>query len=281
MKISIGAIAGGWTRSATMAFYDAVALSSADIVYVGTTIHSPLAGLQKRDCLAVARELASSGKEVVLSVRPAGREWDAEGFHAWVEECTLPVEVGDARTLAALAGKVPLVIGQDVPCESGAALKRLAGLGATRWVTPAVCRGEVVRALSYAGDAPCEIEQPVLSPRQFSRWRCRVDDCPYEGWALHGMPGCDRNASRKGAVPDWACDLNMLRTAGVSILRVTPRDVRDVALCQTLGELVRGETSAREAYKSYAATLGHAPACMTTALHPRRRLAYPASPAVR
>ena len=252
MKISIGALAGNWTRTATMAFYDAVALSPVDIVYIGTAIHSPLAGLRKRDCLAVARELAAGGKEVVLSVRAAAGEGDADSFNAWIADCTLPVEVSDARTLQMLSGKVPLVIGAGVPCASAETLAELVGLGAKRWVTPAVCKGEVVKVLAYAAGAHCEIEQAVLSPRHFSRWQRRVEDCPYEGSPMHGMPGCDRETSLKRDEPDWAADLKMLWTAGVEILRVTPRHVRDVEVSQILCELVRGEVGPREAYARYA-----------------------------
>jgi O2-independent ubiquinone biosynthesis protein UbiV len=281
VKISIGALAGNWTRTATMAFYDAVALSPADIVYIGTAIHSPLAGLRKRDCLAVARELEAGGKEVVLSVRAAAGEWDAESFNAWIADCTLAVEVSDARTFQMLAAKVPLVIGTGVPCASADTLTQLVGLGAKRWVTPAVCKGEVVKMLAYAAGAGCEIEQPVLSPRHFSRWQRRVEDCPYEGSPMHGMPGCDRETSLKRDAPDWADDLEMLRTAGVEILRVTPRHVRDVEVSQILSELVRGEVGAREAYERYAESSGHAGTQVTAVPLPRhRRLADSAGAAV-
>lgn len=282
LKISIGAVAGTWTRSATMAFYDAVALSSVDVVYIGTTIHSPQGGLQKRDCLAVARELTASGKEVVLSVRAAPQDCDVEDFHTWIADSALPVEVSDARTFQLLAGKVPLVIGMGMPCENKATLLRLVDMGAVRWVSPAVCRGEFVRMVSYARDADCEIEQPVLSPRQFSRWKCRVDGCPYEGWALHSLPGCDRNADMKGVEPDWAGDLNMHRASGVSILRVTPKDVHDAGVSEILGELVRSEVDAREAYARYNASSAQTGANVTPASEPRRRrLAYTAGTIVR
>ena len=276
MKISIGAIAGSWTRSAAMAFYDAVALSSVDIVYVGTMIHSPQTGLQQRDCLAVARELAQGGKEVVLSVRANEGERDAEGASLWVADGPLPVEVGDMRTFHLLAGKVPLVIGTGLPCGDAMTLGQLVGLGAKRWAMPAVCRGEFMKAISYAGDAGCEIELPVLLHRQFSRWERRVDNCPYEGSSLHAMPGCDRNAPDNNIAPDWAADLATLRAADVSILRVTPRDVRAVELSQTLGDLVRGEVDAHEAYARYVAASGPARSHNDTVLNPWRR--HPDSP---
>lgn len=255
MKISVGAIAGQWSRSAMMAFYDAVALSSASIVYLGVTNHTPQSTLQRRDCLAVARELAADGKEVVLSVRTVGDARDAETFYTWIEACGLPVEADDATTLKLLSGRAPLVIGPGVPCESSAALNQLMELGARRWVLPAVCKGEAMQALSYGGNAGCEIELPVLSHRKFARWRCRVESCPYEDQPRHAMPGCDLDACPEHVVPNWACDITTLRAAGVAILRVTPRHVRDVAISQTLGELVRGEIDARQAYARYAAAL--------------------------
>jgi collagenase-like PrtC family protease len=163
--------------------------------------------------------------------------------------------VDDVTTLKQLSGRVPLVIGPGVQCESAAALRQLMELGARRWVIPAVCKGEAMQVLSYAGNAGCEIELPVLSSRKFSRWRCRVESCPYEDWPRHALPGCDLDASPEDVIPNWACDITTLRAAGVAILRVTPRHVRDVALSQTLGELVRGEIDARQAYAQYAATL--------------------------
>lgn len=281
MKISLGALAGRWTRSATFAFYDAVALSSVDVVYIGTAVHGTLAGLQQRDCLAVARELASGGKEVVLSVHAVTDSTDAEGFHAWIEDCDLPVEVGDARTFRLLAGKVPLVIGTGMPCANGTDLKRLVELGARRWVMPAVCKGEFAQALACADDARCEIELPVLSPRRFARWQCRVEACRYEGWPLHAMPGCDLDAAADSAAPDWASDLDELGRAGVAILRVTPRDSSAVGLSQTLGELMLGETGAREAYATYALSLRRNVACATAAFRSRQCLAPRAGAGIR
>ncbi|SDC81543.1 hypothetical protein [Paraburkholderia lycopersici] len=274
MKISLGALAGRWNRSETFAFYDAVALSSVDVVYIGAALHGPLGGLQQRDCLAVARELASGGKEVVLSVRAGAEVRDTEDSHAWIEDCGLPVEVGDARTFRLLAGKVPLVLGAAMPCVSGVELRRMVELGARRWVLPAVCKGEVVQALACAGDARCEIELPVLSPRRFARWQCRVEVCGYEGWPLHAMPGCDLDASPDDTAPDWASDLDELQRAGVSILRVTPRDAGDVGLSQTLCEWLRGDIDAQAAYAEYAASPERSRARVSGALHPWQRCLF-------
>jgi collagenase-like PrtC family protease len=257
-----------------MAFYDAVALSSVDIVYVGTTTHAAMAGLQQRDCLAVARELAAGGKEVVLSIRGSvsmGRDGREERFNHWVADGPLAVEVGDERTFQLLAGKVPLVIGTGLACGDALTLRQRVELGAMRWAMPAACRGEFMKAVSFASDAACQVELPVLTHRQFSRWERRIDGCPYEGTPLHGMPGCDRDTAAGNIVPDWAADLATLRACGVAILRVAPRDVRAVELAQTLGELVRGEIDAPQAYTSYAASLGAAPVQGDAPPNPWRR----------
>ncbi|CAG9268232.1 hypothetical protein [Paraburkholderia unamae] len=271
MKISLGALAARWNRSDSFAFYDAVALSSVDVVYVGIAVRGVQGGLQQRDCLAVARELSSGGKEVVLSVRAGADLPGSEDAHAWIEDCELPVEVGDARTFRLLAGKVPLVMGAGMPCASAVELRRLVELGARRRVMTAVCKGEVAQALACAVESRCEMELPVLSPRRFARWRCRVEACNYEGWPLHAMPGCDLAASPDETAPDWASDLDELRRAGVGVLRVTPRDTGDIGLSQALCEWVRGDIDARAAYAEYAASPERSRVRVPGALHPWQR----------
>lgn len=252
-----------------MAFYDAVALSPVDVIYIGAAIYGTLAGLQERDCLALARELASCGKEVVLSVHAGSGGRDADRFHTWIGDTDLPVEVGDTWTLRLLAGKVPLVIGAGVPCADGVELKRLLGLGARRWVLPSVCKGEVMQAIVQTGDcnADCEIELPVLSPRPFARWNCRVETCRYEGLARHAMPGCDRDASSEHLVPDWASDLDALRALRVAILRLTPGATGNVGLSETLVDLLQGKLDARDAFATYAASLRRGRTCAPTRLN--------------
>lgn len=67
MKLSLGPLQYFWPRETTLAFYRDVAGWPLDIVYVGETVCSKRRELRTRDWIALAHELAASGKQVVLS----------------------------------------------------------------------------------------------------------------------------------------------------------------------------------------------------------------------
>lgn len=252
MKISIGPVPVNWSRKAVMAFYDAVALSSVDIVYVGNVLHAARSCVQRKERLAIARELAASGKEVVLSMSLATGDVDADGARRLIDESRLPIEAGDANLLALVCGKMPFVVGPTLACDSGQTLNRFIECGATRWVLPGLCRGEAMQALSHARGSNCEVELPVLGHRQLSRWQCPIDRCRYLGTSARGIPACDLALATEAGTPDWASDIATLRAERVTILRVTPGTPQSVDVAQILSELVNGEIDASDAYRRYA-----------------------------
>src|SRR5687768_4574790 len=67
MKLSLGPLQYFWPRERTYAFYREVPDWPIDIVYLGETVCSKRRELRTRDWIALARELADAGKEVVLS----------------------------------------------------------------------------------------------------------------------------------------------------------------------------------------------------------------------
>src|SRR3989304_8200273 len=69
MKLALGPILYYWDRDSMFKFYDEVAASSVDIVYVGETVCSRRYLLRLQDYLSVAEKLAEAGKEVVLSTQ--------------------------------------------------------------------------------------------------------------------------------------------------------------------------------------------------------------------
>jgi collagenase-like PrtC family protease len=246
MKVSIGPIPVHWSRKAVMTFYDAVALSSVDIVYVGNVTHGERSCLQRNERLAIARELASSGKEVVLSVCSQSHEADR-----LIEDSRFVIEAGDANVVALLAGKAPFVAGRMLECESRQSLNRIVECGATRWVVPPSCKGETTRRLSYARGLACEIELTVLAPRQQSQWKCRGEQCLYRGASAHGIPGCDRAIGMDVGPPDWSSDIRVLKADGVTVLRIDPGATQTVEVAQILSDLIDGEISASDAYRRY------------------------------
>lgn len=68
-RISVGPLLYYWPRQHTLAFYAELADSPADILYIGETVCSRRHELRADDWLDLARDLAATGKEVVLSGR--------------------------------------------------------------------------------------------------------------------------------------------------------------------------------------------------------------------
>ncbi|GAB7207717.1 hypothetical protein OS31_43350 [Dickeya oryzae] len=67
MKYSLGALLYYWPKADIETFYRAALDSSADIIYLGETVCSKRRGMKVGDWLTLAREVAASGKQVVIS----------------------------------------------------------------------------------------------------------------------------------------------------------------------------------------------------------------------
>ena len=67
MKLSIGPIQYFWERQHVLDFYQKIADSAADIVYLGEVICSKRRLIKPEDWFAIGNELRQSGKEVILS----------------------------------------------------------------------------------------------------------------------------------------------------------------------------------------------------------------------
>src|SRR5450759_3386682 len=67
MKLSLGPLLYYWPRGVVLSFYETIAATPVDIVYLGETVCSRRHELRLSDWLAIAERLAAAGKEVVLS----------------------------------------------------------------------------------------------------------------------------------------------------------------------------------------------------------------------
>ncbi|MGB4360887.1 MAG: U32 family peptidase, partial [Rhodoferax sp.] len=69
MKLSLGPIQYYWPRDEVLAFYEAVAPSPVDIVYLGEVVCSRRHEVRLSDWLDIAAVLREAGKEVLLSTQ--------------------------------------------------------------------------------------------------------------------------------------------------------------------------------------------------------------------
>ena len=159
LQLNVGPVLYHWPRQDLLGFYAAVADSPADRVTLGETVCARRRELRLDDWLALGRELAAAGKQVVLAAQTlVETEADLRLIERQGEQHDFAVEAGDASALQLLAGRVPLVLGPHLNLYSRAALAEHADLGATRWVAAVELPLDAVALINPVAD-------PVRSPR--------------------------------------------------------------------------------------------------------------------
>ncbi len=271
MKISLGPILYYWDRSDIMRFYDAIALSRVDTVYLGEVVCSRRLGMRQSDWLGLAQDLASHGKEVVLSTLAlAETEADLRRMRKIADTDEFLLEANDMSALALVAHKRPFVIGPHLNCYSAQMLDWLVGLGARRWIPSIECTGETVRTIHQQRTQPCEIEMfafgnaPLsLSSRCFTarhhnvqkdncEQRCINDPSGISVTTQDGKPFILLNGiqTQTAQVVNLCRQLDQLKEAGVSVLRISPQSLHTPRIADLFANLAQGDISAEEAFGS-------------------------------
>ena len=136
-KLSLGPVPYYWSRETLLAFYDRIAGTPVDIVYLGETVCSKRRPLKTGEWLELAADLHAAGKEVVLSsmtLLEAGSE--LASLKRLCREQDYLIEANDMAAVQLLAGDKPFVTGPSVNIYNARTLSVLAGLGLQRWVLP-------------------------------------------------------------------------------------------------------------------------------------------------
>ena len=160
--LSVGPVLTYWPRRTLVDFYARVADSPVRSVTLGEVVCSRRHEMKTDDWLALARDLAAAGKEVILATQALiESEAELRSMHRFADQGEFLVEANDAAALARLAGR-RFVIGPHVNVYSGAALDELAGLGAVRWVPPLELPLEAMALVNPPGRGPA-IETEVFA----------------------------------------------------------------------------------------------------------------------
>jgi collagenase-like PrtC family protease len=138
MPITIGPLLYYWPRETLLHFYAGIAESTADCVVLGEVVCARRHEMKAADWLALARDLAAAGKEVVLATQAlVESESDLRTLRRIAEQCDFVVEAGDTSALNVLVeAKAPFVLGPHINVYSRPALDEYVRWGAMRWVPP-------------------------------------------------------------------------------------------------------------------------------------------------
>lgn len=138
MQYSLGPILYFWPKAEVEDFYRQALASDADIIYLGETVCSKRRELRQADWLALARELAGKGKQVVLSTMALlEAPSEVKALKAYCDNGEFLVEANDVSAIQLVTeqGK-PFVAGPAINSYSQYSLKKLLDMGMQRWVMP-------------------------------------------------------------------------------------------------------------------------------------------------
>lgn len=244
MKIALGPLLYYWQRETVFNFYDAVAATPVDVVYLGETVCSRRHELRLADWLDIAARLRAAGKEVVLSTQvllESGSE--VSTMHRIAANGDFLVEANDMGAVHRLAGKLPFVAGPHLNLYNPASLQWMAALGASRWVMPLEMKQDDLALLQQ--DRPPGLETEVFAygrmPLAYSA-RCFTarqrnlpkDDCRFscldhpDGLMLRTRESeeflvLNGTQTQSARVYNLVDALEDMRTVGVDVVRLSPQ----------------------------------------------------------
>jgi collagenase-like PrtC family protease len=249
MQLSLGPLQYFWPRERVLAFYRSALDWPLARIHLGETVCSKRRELSTRDWIALAHELAASGREIVLSTLALlEAESELGSLRRIVENGRCLVEANDLSAVQyCRQRRLPFVAGPSLNVYNAQALSLLVEDGLVRWV-PGVEQGEAliaeIRAAMHArGSALPELEviawgrlPLAYSARCFTARALDVgkDDCGFrciehpDGLPLRtreGLPFLRINGIQVQGedIIDLAPEIAELRALGVGALRLYPQ----------------------------------------------------------
>ncbi|MCS0608402.1 U32 family peptidase [Massilia solisilvae] len=268
MKLSVGPILTYWPRETVFEFYQMIADTPADIVYIGETVCSRRHELRLSDWEDVAEMLAERGKEVVMSTQvliesnaelSTQRKITANGRYR--------VEANDMGAVRRVAGRGDFVAGAHLNLYNSASLSLMSGMGARRWVMPVEIGRTQLAELRR--DMPELLETEVFAygrmPLAFSA-RCFTarnrnlpkDDCQFsclqhpDGMLLSTREGepflvLNGTQTQSASVNCLVGQVDEMRELGVDVLRISPQSTDTGEVIRIFDQVRRGELDGESA----------------------------------
>lgn len=262
MDLTVGANAFFWSAEAVRSFYAGLAKAPVARVAIGEWVCSKRLPFWQDEIPAAIDTLQNAGKEVAISslaliTLPRERRQTAE-----LVEAGLPVEVNDLSALRHLPESAAFWVGPVVNVYNEGTLEWLARRGATRICLPPELPLASVTRLAQAGKAagvaievwghgraPLAISARCYHARLHDRAKdscqfvCGEDPDGRDVDTLDGQPFLTVNGVQTlgRAVTTVAAQIDDLRHAGVSSLRLSPHVGDFAGVAAAYGRALRGE----------------------------------------
>ena len=246
MKLALGPLLYYWQRDAVIRFYDAIAATPVDIVYLGETVCSRRHELRLADWLAIAGRLRAAGKEVVLSTQVLIESGaDVTVLHKIAANGEFMVEANDMGAVHCLEAQAPFVAGPHLNIYNLPTLQWMAGLGLQRWVMPLEMGRDDLAILQQGRPAGVQTEvftygrMPLaFSARCFTARQRNLpkDDCQFsclehpDGLMMktresEGFLVLNGTQTQSARVYNLLAELDVMQAMGVDVVRVSPQSL--------------------------------------------------------
>lgn len=138
MQYALGPVLWYWPTDTLEDFYQQAARSSADIIYLGEAVCSKRRATPYARWMALARDVAASGKQVVLSTLALLQSpSELKELQRYVENGEFLIEANDIGTVNMVAERhLPFVAGPTLNVYNADTLQLLVKEGMTRWCMP-------------------------------------------------------------------------------------------------------------------------------------------------
>ena len=244
-KLALGPILYYWSKQQVEDFYQDVADTDIDIVYLGETVCSKRRIIRNRDWFRIGEQLQARGKTVILStltLLEAASELSA--LRRLCVESPFLIEANDFAAVQVLKelGK-PFVCGPSVNIYNSRTLKKLSDNGLLRWTLPVEL--SATELAEFQRHRPDNVETEVFAwgrlPLAYSA-RCftaraanlQKDDCQFrcldyadglllstrEDEAFLCINGIQTQSAR---TVNLLGEINRFNEMGVDVLRISPQ----------------------------------------------------------